>query len=119
MSGVTIEGLDQFNTFIRLLEPKLADVFFRLGNEYANLMYSTMRSVVPVRTGYLKSTIGKSSATTEIAVYVDAPYAGYVNFGTSRQKAQPYFTSTVQQFVPQFEQAFDAETGKVFSSGSS
>lgn len=116
MSSVTIEGLDQFNTFIRLLEPKLADVFFKIGNEYANLMYSTMRSVVPVRTGYLKSTIGKSSsATTEIMVYVDASYAGYVNFGTRRMKAQPYFTSTVQQFVPQFEQAFDTETGKVFS----
>lgn len=115
MSSVTIEGLDQFQTFIRLLEPDLSDVFFRIGNEYANLMYSTMRSVVPVRTGFLRSTIGKSSSTTEIMVYVDAEYAGYVNFGTSRQKAQPYFTNTVQQFTPEFEKAFDIETGKVFS----
>lgn len=114
--SVEIQGLNEFNAFIRLLEPQLRDVFFRIGEEYANIMYSTMRSVVPVKTGYLRSTIGKSSSTTEIMVYVDAPYAGYVNFGTRRQKAQPYFTSTVEQFTPEFERAFDAETGKVISS---
>lgn len=113
--SVSISGLDEFNAFIRLLAPALKDVFFKVGEEYANIMYSTMRSVVPVRTGYLKSTIGKSSSTTEIMVYVDAEYAGYVNFGTSRQRAQPYFTNTVQQFTPEFEKAFDAETGKAIS----
>lgn len=45
----------------------------------------------PVRTGYLRSTISASSTASSITCMVGADYAQYVEYGTSRQSAQPYF----------------------------
>lgn len=54
----------------------------------------------PVRTGYLRSTISASSTASSITCIVEADYAQYVEYGTSRQSAQPYFE-------PALEIAFD------------
>jgi HK97 gp10 family phage protein len=45
----------------------------------------------PVRTGYLRSTISASSTASSITCMAGADYAQYVEYGTSRQSAQPYF----------------------------
>ena len=57
------------------------------------------RELVPVRTGYLKSTItaeiGEASIG-EVTVMASAEYAQYVEFGTYRQMAQPYFIPAIE-----------------------
>lgn len=50
----------------------------------------------PVRTGYLRSTISASSTASSITCIVGAEYAQYVEYGTSRQSAQPYFEPALQ-----------------------
>lgn len=50
----------------------------------------------PVRTGYLRSTISASSTASSISCVVGADYAQYVEYGTSRQSAQPYFEPALQ-----------------------
>ena len=50
----------------------------------------------PVRTGYLRSTISASSTASSITCMVGAEYAQYVEYGTSRQSAQPYFEPALQ-----------------------
>ena len=50
----------------------------------------------PVRTGYLRSTISASSTASSISCMVGADYAQYVEYGTSRQSAQPYFEPALQ-----------------------
>ena len=112
----TIQGINEFYTYLKLVTPKLHDVFFKVANQYAATAESQMRSIVPVRTGYLRSTIGKSSGTSEIMVYVDAHYAGYVNFGTRKMRARPYFTGTANEIIPEFEKAFDEEVSRALSS---
>ena len=52
------------------------------------------RQLVPVRTGYLKSTIAAEigeASIGEVTAEASAEYAQYVEFGTYRQMAQPYF----------------------------
>ena len=57
------------------------------------------RELVPVRTGYLKSTItaeiGEASMG-EVTAEASAEYAQYVEFGTYRQMAQPYFIPAIE-----------------------
>lgn len=50
----------------------------------------------PVRTGYLRSTISAHSTASSITCMVGAEYAQYVEYGTSRQSAQPYFEPALQ-----------------------
>ena len=57
------------------------------------------RQLVPVRTGYLKSTItaeiGEASIG-EVTAEASAEYAQYVEFGTYRQMPQPYFIPAIE-----------------------
>jgi len=56
--------------------------------------FAVMQDSTPVRTGNLKSSEGVSvtaSDGTEGEMHADAEYAGFVNGGTSRQSAQPFF----------------------------
>ena len=57
------------------------------------------REPVPVRTGYLKSTIAAEigeASIGEVTVMASAEYAQYVEFGTYRQMAQPYFIPAIE-----------------------
>lgn len=57
------------------------------------------RELVPVRTGYLKSTIAAEigeASIGEVTVEASAEYAQYVEFGTYRQMAQPYFIPAIE-----------------------
>lgn len=60
------------------------------------------RAVVPVRTGYLQSTIRKSTQSYLTRVETHCPYALYVEKGTRKMRAQPYLT-------PAFQKARDME----------
>lgn len=51
---------------------------------------------VPVRTGYLKSTIEGSSTDDSCTCETDCDYAQYVEFGTERMAAQPYFQPALE-----------------------
>ena len=50
----------------------------------------------PVRTGYLRSTISADYTASSITCMAEADYAQYVEYGTSRQSAQPYFEPALQ-----------------------
>ena len=57
------------------------------------------RQLVPVRTGYLKSTIAAEigeASIGEVTAEASAEYAQYVEFGTYRQMPQPYFIPAIE-----------------------
>ena len=54
------------------------------------VMENIARSLVPVDTGYLQSTIYHALKEMGIELGATADYAEYVEFGTSRSRAQPY-----------------------------
>lgn len=72
------------------------------------------RELVPVRTGYLKSTISAEIGEAdigEVTVEAYAEYAQYVEFGTYRQMAQPYFIPALEAALEEWglaaQQAYD------------
>lgn len=64
------------------------------------------KQIVPVDTGLLKSSI-QHQRVDDLTAQVDvfAEYAGYVEFGTSRQRAQPYLIPAAESVRPGFEAA--------------
>lgn len=56
---------------------------------------------VPVRTGYLKSRtqvgkLEKDIGGVSIELFNDAPYSGFVEFGTVHMRAQPFLTPAME-----------------------
>jgi hypothetical protein len=63
-----------------------------------NRILDTARILVPVRTGFLLSTIGAEAlARWAFTIYARAPYAGYVEWGTFRMHARLYMTRAIGQ----------------------
>jgi HK97 gp10 family phage protein len=70
-----------------------------------NNILDEARTLVPVRTGYLLSTIGGQQVNAwSFQIFARAPYAGYVEWGTSRMAARLYMTHAIQMYGSQFAQ---------------
>lgn len=67
----------------------------------AFLQYST--SLVPVRTGYLQSTLEADCTETSCYAETDCDYAQYVEYGTSYMGAQPYFEPALEYALNEAE----------------
>lgn len=52
--------------------------------------------LVPVDTGYLQSTIYSMCDSQSASFYADAEYAQYVEYGTYKMDAQPYFRPAIE-----------------------
>lgn len=64
---------------------------------FVDTFISSATSYVPVDTGYLQSTIDGECDDYTAEVWADAEYAQYVEFGTWKMAAQPYFTPAVEE----------------------
>lgn len=67
------------------------------------------KSRAPVRTGFLKNSIhAEQEGPHAWRVDVQAEYGAYVEFGTVRMSARPYFIPAVEQVRPSFQSAMAA-----------
>ena len=75
----------------------------------AERVLQTSNILVPVRTGFLKSTLGyRQDNDFQVTIYADAPYASYVEFGTSRMSARLFLTRSIQQHQAEFAQEVES-----------
>ncbi len=56
----------------------------------ANLVATEAKKTVAFKTGFLQTSIGVDIRNKEVAVQALANYAGFVEFGTTKQRAQPF-----------------------------
>jgi HK97 gp10 family phage protein len=71
----------------------------------ADRVLDTSNVLVPVRTGFLKSTLGyRQDSNFQLTFYATAPYASFVEFGTSRMSARLFLTRSIQQHEEEFPQ---------------
>lgn len=69
----------------------------------AEQVLQTSNVLVPVRTGFLKSSIGvRQDSNFHVTFYAAAPYSQYVEFGTSRMSARLFMTHALQQHEEEF-----------------
>lgn len=69
--------------------------------ELGTIAFKSARQIVPVDTGRLKTSIEvefeRQNLISKAEIGTDVPYAGYVEYGTSRQRAQPYMRPSLTQ----------------------
>lgn len=74
----------------------------------ADEMVKEARAIVPVRTGYLKSTIGVLNRTSNsVTVGASASYAKFVENGTSKMQAQPYLHPALRDAMRRYPEFFE------------
>lgn len=76
--------------------------------EFADAFYQAATTLVPINTGRLYSSISASADDWSISCYADTEYAQYVEYGTWKMMAQPYFGPALEQAWDQTAAEFDA-----------
>ena len=83
--------MEQFQK--RLTYRALRDVL----RHYAIAVWRGSARNAPVRTGYLRSSIGYTVRPSAAVVRATAPYAGHQEFGTGRMRGKRYMRRAVEQ----------------------
>jgi len=80
---------------------EIKEIFHNRGKE----MVEEAQRIVPVRTGYLKSTINYSAVSRvgkiSLMFRAEAYYAGYVEYGTKHMKARHFMTRSWNKVQPE------------------
>lgn len=100
---IDIEGVEQFKAAMAKLDSGMQrHVHEQLASWAANVK-ALARRIVPVRTGYLRSTIYAKIQGWVAQIGAEATYAMFVEFGTRYMRARPYLYPAIQQYLPQLE----------------
>jgi HK97 gp10 family phage protein len=93
------EFLQALNRFDTAMQNRVQEQLL----EWAESVKADAERLVPVRTGYLQSTIFAKSQGWQIEVGAEATYAAAVEFGTRYARAKPYLTPAVEAYLPSLE----------------
>lgn len=112
----------QFNMSVADLGYTLSTVDIVLYPKYAqgcrvfcDTFMAEAQARCPVRTGFLRSSISASTDGISMNCIAGADYAQYVEYGTSRQSAQPYFEPALQIALETAKEYWDeAEEEAIF-----
>jgi phage protein, HK97 gp10 family len=86
------------------LDPALQEQVNRYLVQWASEVKALAQQLVPVKTGYLQSSIYAVVKDWVVSVGTEATYAYFVEAGTRNMKAQPYLIPALEQYLPQLEQ---------------
>lgn len=76
---------------------------------FVDTFVSEARGMVPVRTGNLMASISGADGGNGGMLYADCEYAQYVEYGTWRNPAQPYFESALDSALSVASELWDRE----------
>ena len=98
------EGLEDFQSKIQRLDSAMKNnVHSRLAELAVSVKEMAMR-IVPVRTGYLRSTIFAEVQEWAVRVGAYAHYARFVEFGTRFMRAYRFLSQAMEAHLPQLAQ---------------
>ncbi|MEM4700669.1 MAG: HK97 gp10 family phage protein [Candidatus Bathyarchaeia archaeon] len=98
-----IDGVEEFQATMQQFDSGMQRwVHSQLASWIADVK-ALAKQLVPVRTGYLRSTIYARVQEWVAVVGADAPYALYVEFGTRYMQARPYLYPAIERHLPRLE----------------
>lgn len=75
----------------------------------ADRVLDTANVLVPVRTGFLKSTLGyRQDSNFQVTFFATAPYAPFVEFGTRHMSARLFLTRSITQHQAEFPEMVES-----------
>lgn len=100
---------------VKVIFNRLPEIAGRLRADGAALVQETADNVAtgaqqraPVDTGYLRANIHRQGSGLDATVVSEAPYSGYVEYGTGRMGARPFFWPALEAERPIYLAAWRA-----------
>lgn len=94
---ISNQDVKKFNRMVDNLHKYGTTEFYDVLQDGASKIVFKAKSRVPVKTGDLRRSIGVDGDKRNIIIKADMDYAGYVEFGTSKQKPKPYFYNSIRE----------------------
>ena len=97
---IEIVGLPELQRFFGVTAPD--DIKTGVNNAMSNIasaIKTTTTGLAPVRTGYMRSQISVTSRGETIEAHAGADYSSYVDEGTSKMSARPFFSKPIEGIV--------------------
>ncbi len=101
--SIEIEGIEEFKAAMAKLDSGMQRHVFRQFVNWAEDVKALAKRYVPVRTGYLRSTIFAVVSGWVARIGAEATYAMYVEFGTRYMRAQPYLYPAIRTYLRSLE----------------
>lgn len=101
--NIDISGGEEFQATMNRLDNAMKSQVKAQLLDWAQAVKVDAERLVPVRTGYLQSSIYAKSREWQVEVGAEAAYAAAVEFGTHNTRAQPYLNPTVEAYLPVLE----------------
>lgn len=101
MVVIRFRGIDIFQKYLENASKEIRETLESWVDEMSERAYQIAKEKVPVRTGYLRSTIYRVRSpfmgryTFILGAY--AHYAGFVEFGTRKMAARPYLRPAIEE----------------------
>ena len=99
-----VTGIAEFQAAMLQFDSGMQNQVYRFLASWAADVKALARKLVPVKTGYLQSTIYATVQDWVVNVGADATYAYFVEQGTQRMRAQPYLYPAIEAYLPELEQ---------------
>lgn len=101
---IGVAGAEEFAQTLNHFDSDMQRLVQRRLGEWAEGVKVQAANVVPVRTGYLRSTIYTRTKQWQSEVGAQAAYASAVELGTRYQQAKPFLQPALEQSLPSLEQ---------------
>jgi len=98
-----VEGVEEFRQAIQRFDSAMQRHVHRQLESWAEAVKVMAQQLVPVRTGYLRSTIYAKIREWIAEIGAEAAYALFVEFGTRYMRARPYLYPAIQEYLPKLE----------------
>lgn len=114
--GVTYKGLDELISFNKNLNTFLTQASNDVLKQQGSILLSSTQKIVPVKTGRLKRSGGQQAGNLFLSIFYDAPYALFVDLGTSRFVGRHYFFRVLEQQKPKIISSINQRVGQMIKS---
>jgi HK97 gp10 family phage protein len=104
---IDVAGSEEFKQALNRFDSEMQRQLHERLAEWAEKIGVEASRMVPVRTGYLRSSIYARTRGWESEIGAEAAYAASVEFGTNRAQAKPFLTPAVEAGLAELERLVD------------
>ena len=101
--NIEIAGSEELRQALSRLDAEMQKKIHESLREWAENVRTEAQRIVPVRTGYLRSTITSRTTEWNAEVGAEASYAADIEFGTRTAQAKPFLKPAVESKLPELE----------------
>ncbi len=101
--SINLQGVEEFQRAIGRFDSAMKNQVQTQLSNWALMVQREAERIVPVRTGYLRSTIYAKMQEWQMEIGAEAIYAAAVEFGTRFMQAKPYLNPAIETHLSELE----------------